>query len=216
MFANLHRRDQDPLDLQVQRHLTVGETIKSKRVDTCVNVVRGQLIIEGDATAHIGEQCIDMTSDVVALHGIIAGNADPDAVRYANFGLAPAAATSIVQTVKIPYAAEIVAITVEYLHTTTAFTAALPLDENSLTFSIGSIPVGSAHSEALFAANLLSSGVVVFDNDENATHPSASVTGLSVAVPAGSQIGVSATLVGTVGAAIADYSVTLWLRGVYA
>lgn len=214
MFANLHRRDQDPQDLQVQRNLAVGETIKSKRMVTCVSVVEGQLLVEGAATAHIGDECVDLTSDVVALHGIVVGAGDtPAPTRFAAFGQAPFAVATV-PTIKVPYAAEIIAVGVQYLHSDTEFSAAA--GANSISFSIGQIPSGSANSAANFAANLLASNVVVFDNDEDDTFPGATVTGLSIAVAAGAQIGVSATIAGTVGDDGADYSVVLYLRGVNA
>lgn len=211
MFANLNQRGQDPDFLAVKKALTVGETIKTQRLDSCVSIVRGQLLVEGAATFHLGDQCVDLTSDVVAVHAIIpaVGSAS---TTFANFSGAPTTA-STVPALKIPYAAEIVAISAQYMHASSQFTVTNPTD--LLEFSVGTIAVNAAHIAGNYTL-LSAADVIVFDETDDDTHPSKMVTGLSLAVAAGDQIAIRAVESGAVGDAAADVAVTLWLRGVYA
>lgn len=211
MFNHLKRADRDPENLQVQKNLTVGDTIKSLRLDTCTAVVRGQLLALDAVTADVDGECVNLVHDTVAIHGTITGDAESvPATRFASYGQGPTNVNTI-HAVKLPYAATIVGFAVQYMHPATAFSAG---EGDQLDFTIGAIPANSAHSAAVYAANILSADPLIsFTEDDDSTHPSKSATGLSIAVPAGHQIAVRSVETGSVGAVDADYAVTIFVRG---
>jgi len=130
--------------------------------------------------------------------------------RYMSWN-ATTSTSTVVESMRIGKAGTITQITFTYVHET-AFSAAV--GSNSATFSIGTLSGGSSSDpNAAWSTLTGGSNVVVWDNTQDGTWPSTSVT-VSIPITATTQLAARSVESGTVGASVAEVNVLFWFETV--